>query len=52
MRKGINIAWRGTLVAAAICVMSAYAEDVDFSKIPDVLIFKGGDTIGYRDPAA
>ena len=26
--------------------------EIDFAKIPDVRIFKGDETIGYRDPAA
>ena len=52
MSKIINIAWKVALVAAALCAAPAYAEGVDFSKIPDVRIFKGDETIGYRDPAA
>ena len=38
--------------AAALSFMPAYAEEIDFTKIPDVRIFKGDETIGYRDPAA
>lgn len=52
MNKIINIGWKIALVAAALCAAPAYAEEVDFSKIPDVRIFKGDETIGYRDPAA
>ena len=52
MNTIINIAWKVALVAAALSFMPAYAETVDFSKIPDVRIFKGDETIGYRDPAA
>ena len=52
MNTIINIVLKGALVAAALCAAPAYAETVDFSKIPDVRIFKGDETIGYRDPAA
>ena len=52
MSKIINIAWKVALVAAALCAAPAHAEEVDFAKIPDVRIFKGDETIGYRDPAA
>ena len=52
MNKIINRVWRGALVAAALYTATAYADVVDFSKIPDVRIFKGDETIGYRDPAA
>ncbi len=41
MNMIINIAWKGTLAAAAFCAAPAYAGDVDFSKIPDVRIFEG-----------
>ena len=48
MSKIINIVWRDALVAAALSFMPAYAEEIDFTKIPDVRIFKGDETIGYR----
>lgn len=38
-------------MAAAGRAGAAEAE-VDFAKIPDVRIFKGDETVGYRDPAA
>ena len=50
--KAINSVCKGALVAAAFCAAPAYADEVDFSKIPDVRIFKGDETVGYRDPAA
>ena len=34
MRKVINRVWKSALVAAALCATPAYAEEVDFSKIP------------------
>ena len=52
MNKIVNMSWKGALVAAVLCAVPAYAEEVDFSKIPDVRLFKGAATIGYRDPAA
>ena len=48
MSKIINIFWRDALVAAVLSFMPAYAETVDFSKIPDVWIFKGDETIVCR----
>ena len=43
-------------VAASAMVANAAARaveaEVDFAKIPDVRIFKGDETVGYRDPAA
>ncbi len=50
--KVINRVWKGAVVAAVLCAVPAYAEEIDFAKIPDVRIFKGDETIGYRDPAA
>ena len=52
MNTIINIVLKGALVAVALCAAPACAEEVDFSKISDVRIFKGDETIGYRDPAA
>ena len=53
MGKIINVTWRGALFAAALSVATAYAgAEIDFAKIPDVRIFKGDETVGYRDPAA
>ena len=34
MKKGINMAWKGALVAAAICSAPAHAEEVDFATSP------------------
>ena len=49
----VNRAWRCALIAAALSVATAYAgTEIDFAKIPDVRIFKGDETVGYRDPAA
>ena len=56
IKKEINMK-RMAIVAALAMTASVHpcaadAEEVDFAKIPDVRIFKGDETIGYRDPAA
>ena len=45
------LAMAGNVHLCAADVARAGTE-IDFAKIPDVRIFKGDETIGYRDPAA